>query len=193
MSELMLINPRKRRKTTKKKVVKRRSPVRRVAKRAVSKRRRNPIRRKAGIMGIVQSTVMPAATAAAGAIGLDVVWGMAPIPENLKTGPMRHVVKAAGAIGLGMIAEMVVKKSTASQFATGALTVVMHQAMREGMTRFAPNIQLGEYVDEGGEMGYYGAGVNAGDSMGMYLDQPAAPTETVGSYDPMGAYDDLTL
>lgn len=168
MAQLMLVNPRKRRRrTSKKKTVARRRPTRRISTRPARKtrRRRNPIKTR-GLSGVVNQ-IMPAATAAVGALGLDLIWGYAPIPESLKTGNMRFVVKAAGAIGLGMLAGMVVKKSTADQLATGALTVVLHNAMRDGMANFAPNIQLGEYMNNDETLGYWGAGYNPG--MSEYL------------------------
>ena len=70
-------NPRRRR---------RRSPTR---KRATARRRyrRNPTTMK----GIINVLVMPAATAGAGALALDILWGFVPVPQEIKTGPMRHV------------------------------------------------------------------------------------------------------
>lgn len=108
-----------------------------------SKYRRNPIMSKAnGIIGQVTS----AGIAAAGAISLDVAWSFLPLPDMIKVGPMRHVAKAVGAIGLGMLAGMLVKKETANSLAAGALTVVMYNAAREVLTNVAPQIALGEYV-----------------------------------------------
>lgn len=193
MSQLMLVNPRRRRKTRKtKKTVARRRPTRRISTRTVHRRRRrNPVR-KSGLMGIVQSSVIPAATAAAGAVGLDVIWGYIPLPETLKSGPMRHVAKAAGAIALGMLAGMLVNRRVADQISTGALTVVMHGAMKDGMARFAPNIQMGEYLDDG--MGYYGTGIDADTSMGVYLDNPSSMPQPSPELQGMGLdYEDLVI
>lgn len=196
MAEMLLVNPRKRRRLkSKKTTAKRRSPVRRrVSTRTARKtrRRRNPIRSR-GLSGIVNTTLMPAAIAGAGAVGLDVIWGYAPIPETLKVGPMRYVAKAAGAIGLGMLAGMVTKKSTADQLATGAMTVVMYQAMKDGMTRFAPNIQMGEYLNYD-QMGYYGSGMNpaySGSDMGMYLSDQSSGNMSFGLG--QNDYETLTL
>lgn len=194
MAELMLVNPRKRRKprsaaqraATRKLVARnkrRRNPAPARRRRAVSvvKRRRTPARRVTAAArkrryrrnpasrGIVNTTLIPAAVAASGALSLDVLMGFLPVPENLKTGPLRHVVKGAGAIGLGWLAGMVVSKKTAGQLTTGALTVVLHDAMRETVARFMPSVPLG----------YYSAGMNAG-AMGMYTG--------MGEYTNMGAY-----
>lgn len=109
------------------------------------RRRSNPIAAKLGMGGIVRS-VTQAAIAAGGALSLDVIYGFLPIPDSMKVGPMRHVIKAAGAIGLGMLAGMVVKKETANALAAGALTVVAYNAAREVISQVAPQIALGEYV-----------------------------------------------
>ena len=162
MAELMLVNPRKRktrrkarktvaakpRRRVTRKTVARRSPARRIA------RRRNPIAKG----NLLNDAIIPAATGAAGAVGLDVAMGYIPLPDALKTGPARHLVKGAAAIGLGMLASLVTKKSTAKALANGALTVTMHGAMQEAMQRFAPGVQMGQYVDGMGQyvdgMGY---------------------------------------
>lgn len=198
MASLMLVNPRKRRKTSvtrrrRKNPVaanpRRRRSVRRVSTRPVRhhRRRRNPISTR-GIMG----QIMPAATAAFGALGLDMLWGYAPIPEALKTGPMRYLAKAAGAVGLGMLAGMVVKKSTADQMSMGALTVVLHSAMRDGMSSYMPNIALGEYMSPQESLGYWGSAYNpayTGNGVGEYLPSPGGDYGMQG----MEAYSTMTL
>lgn len=156
MAQLMLVNPRKR-KSAAKKAAKRpasKSKARRYAKNpitlnAVKKRRkyrRNPI--GGGLKGIT-APLMPAATAAVGAIGLDLAWGKigGMLPDSLKSGPVRHVAKAAGALALGALAGMVLKKDTANNLAIGALTVVLHGAMRETIQSAMPGVTLGEYDD----------------------------------------------
>jgi len=187
MNELLLINParrkrrapaRRRASPARRRPARRRNPVtalaanprRRPARRSYaarrSIRRRNPAPR--GMKGIM-GTLMPAATAATGALALDVVWGFIPLPIALKTGPMRHLVKGAGAIGMGLLAGMVVNKRVADQFAVGALTVVMHGAMKEAVTRFAPQIALGEYPSIAVPMSEYDEN---GGSLGEYVEQP---------------------
>jgi hypothetical protein len=189
MAELMLVNPRKRRKSRKPRSAAQRAATRKLV--ARNKRRRNPApaRRRAasrtsvvkrrrtparsvvarkrrykrnpngrGMAGIVNTTLIPAAVAATGALSLDVLWNFLPLPVALKTGPLRHIAKGAGAIGLGWLAGMVVNKKTAGQLATGALTVVTYNAMREMMARFMPAVN----------MGYYSAGMPAGE-MGAYV------------------------
>lgn len=175
MASLMLVNPKKRRKKRKgkRRSVAKASPRRRRRKavKRYSRRRRNPAKR--GMQGIIQNTVMPAATAAAGAIGLDLIMGYLPLPTAMKTGPMRHVIKGAAAIGMGMLAANFVKRSTAEAFTTGAMTVVMYNAGREAATRFMPNLPLSAYDEYGDNdmegLGYYSAGYDP-DSEMMGLD-----------------------
>ncbi len=172
MAEMLLLNPKRRkRKTTKRKTTKRKSVARRTTptrkKRAV-KRRRNPIRKK-GIAGIIQETLMPSAVAAGGALGLDVMMAYLPVPENLKTGPMRHVASGVGAIGMGMLASMFLKAKTAELITTGAMTVVMHNAGKEAIQKFAPDIQLASAEDEYEDLSYVSPGMPVGEYLNEYV------------------------
>jgi hypothetical protein len=157
-----------------------RKPVSKKAWRA-SGYRRNPIKRAGGMLGnIVNDTLIPAATAAGGALALDIAWGFLPIPANLKTGPLRHAVKGAGAIGLGMVAGMVVSKKTAQQLSLGAMTVVVYNAYRDMLAQFAPGVALGAYMEEP---------IPAGNGMGAYLEGIAQADDNGTSYD-LGGNDD---
>lgn len=180
MAELMLVNPRKRRRktTAKRRTVKRKTPARsrtvarrRASPARVTRRRRNPIRRR----GIVQEHLQPALTAASGALFLDMAWGFLPIPANLQMGPLRYLAKGAGALALGMVAENVVAKSTAKQMTTGAMTVILHDALREVTQNMLPNVPLG-YYNAGmpvNGMGEYVSGLNG---MNAYTDSGGAST-----------------
>ncbi len=168
--KLVALNRRRRGKTTKRR---RRNPVARpavkthivqgrrrrkpAARRAVTRRRRRNPTRRMTMQGILNQQLMPAFQGGVGALGLDFAWGMLPLPANLKTGQLRHVVKGVGALGLGWLAANFVKPSTAAQLSTGALTVVMHTALRETIQTTVPQAAqfLGEYVEG---MGYYNAG-----------------------------------
>lgn len=128
---------------------------------ATRRRRRNPARRMT-LQGAMNNLVIPAATAGAGAVALDVLWGFVPVPPNIKTGPMRHVAKGIGAVALGWIVGQVATKRMGDTMAMGALTVVFHTAFREMTAQFAPQIPLG----------YYSAGMPVGydPSLGIYVD-----------------------
>lgn len=160
MAQLALINPRKRKSKAKRKTSRRkRNPVSpanaaramaanpRRKRRGFARRRRNPAGR-AGIGGMIQKNVVPAVTAAGGALALDIVWGMLPLPEQVKTGAVRHVAKAAGALAVGFLAQNIVKRETAQLMTLGMLTTITHGAMREMVTRFAPQLALGMVNDE---------------------------------------------
>lgn len=159
MEEILLINPAKKRKTSKRKApAKRRrtrkTPVskkrvtRRRRKSPVARRRRNPIARRGMGMRLIDNQIIPAAIGASGALVLDIAMGYANrmAPNMLTGGPMRHAIKGVAAILIGMGAEMVVKKRTASEMTKGALTVIMHDVAKETTQQFAPNIPLSEYV-----------------------------------------------
>lgn len=181
-SEILLVNPRRRRR--RKTVAKRRAPVRRrktarVRRRAVARNpaprramrrvrrrvRRNPVGPLKGLMPQLQ-------TAAGGALGgltLSIALGYLPIPANLKAGALGYVTKGALAFGLGMLAKNFTRASTAARLTEGALTVVMYEAMKDGVQRFAPQIPLGMYISDPA-LGYYGSGWNPGDeNLGIYL------------------------
>lgn len=146
-----------------------------------SKRRkycRNPAGGRFNIQSFSRNTLMPSAIGAAGALGLDILIGFLPLPPNLKTGPLRTVVKIAGAVGLGVVAGMLVKKSTAEQIAAGAITVALYDTLK-GMVQVAmPTLQLGEndIFTEYPSLAYAGAGQTV-DGMGVY-DSP----EEMGMY-----------
>lgn len=193
MSEILLVNPRKRRTTRRKttsrkrparrKVARRRSPVKRVTRRR--RRRSNPTMRG------VQGQAMTAFNGAIGALGLDIALGYIPIPANLKAGPLGYATKLAGAVGLGVVAKNFVKASTATKLTEGAMTVVIHSALRDTVQQFAPQIQMGEYMYPNESLGYYGSGWNpnyAADEMGAYF--PSLDTDSFDMDQPMNAYAD---
>lgn len=215
MAEMLLLNPRKRRKTTKttKRRKKRRSYARnpvntrrarvsRKARRASTGRRyrRNPARRTNPLM----DQVMNAAMGATGALGLDVIMGAVPLPPQLKTGMAKHATKGLVAVAAGMMGAAFLPRGMAEKFTDGALTVVLHDAMREQVQTFAPNLTLGDvaipyYSDEyapdayempAPELGYYQPGmVVEGDyadpnpSVGEYVDGEYGLGEYVEDYD----------
>jgi len=146
----------------------RRSPTR--AAPAPRRRARGNPRSRYGMKGIIDNQLMPALLGGAGAVGNDMLFNFLPLPVMLKIGPMRHLGKAASAIGIGFVASFFATKKTADQLAAGALTVVGYNVVRELVSRFAPGIAMGEYLDPG--LGYYGAGLDpgAGNGMGVYLD-----------------------
>lgn len=206
MAELLKINP-ARRKTRKRRTAAQKAATRKLVaanrRRGGSrKRRRNPTpsnahgvarykrrslarRRNPTVRGVMRSTVHPAIMGATGALVLDIAWGSLPIPMTLKTGYMRHAVKAGGALGLGMLAGMVTTRANAEQLARGAMTVVAHGAMRELAQQFMPQVPL-----DG--MSYYSAGLPVGvDGMDAYVNGMGAYVSSEGATDPYLAADTL--
>lgn len=135
----------------------------------------------------VQSQVFGAVPGAIGALALDVALAFVPVPANWKSGMLGYVTKGVGAIALGYLGGMVgLKGSTAAKLTEGALTVMLHGALKQGVARFAPQVPLSAYPDE--MLGYAGSGWNPNyddGTMGVYVDQAAPQGETVGEY----AYD----
>jgi len=154
MSLMYVVNPKKRKGGAKKKHHKKRAaPVAAAPKKRKGGKRRAPAAFKSrsyrknpkfgrGIVGQVTGAIVPAAIAGAGALGVDVLLGYLPLPDKFKTGALRHVTRAAGAIALGVASGFVLKKQTADQIMAGGLTVAAYGAMRDAMTKFAPSVPL---------------------------------------------------
>lgn len=203
MSEVLFVNPRRRRRKARKsaprkRAKRRRNPgfslpavnPRRRKRRASGRRRRVSFRRRRNpalrlSVGGIQGQVMGAVPGAVGALALDVVMGYLPLPANLKGGMLSYVVKGAAAVGLGMLASKVVKPATAAKMTEGALTVMLHGVLKTMTSRFAPQIAMGEYE---------GAGWEPSEPLGAYLDNqaglPNVEASPVGAYMDMGAYED---
>lgn len=196
MAELMLVNPRRRkRRASAKKRVRvtraRRNPRRKrrtmsAAQAAffgprkrrrvrVTRARKNPRRRSSsrrsglltslspkGIMG----AVAPAAIGAAGALAIDALWAVLPVPASLKTGQFAPAIKALGVLGIGALASRVkvIPQNLVKPAVAAALTITAYNFLKAQLQAFAPNLQLGEYVDG---IGYYGAGQFLPDQSGM--------------------------
>lgn len=162
IEELALLNPApRRRKRVAAAPAPRRRYKRRIGRRAF----------KAG-RGFMGHTLMPAAMGAAGALSLDILMGFLPIPAALTTAPAKYLVKGAGAVGLGIAAGYIVAPATAHQLTVGALTVVIHEALKNTLQTAMPSLQLGML----GEFGYVSPGMIPS-GMQAYLEPP-----TMGIY-----------
>lgn len=136
MSELVLVNPKRkrRRKTTRRrKSVARRSPTRR------RRVRRNPKMQIAESFG-------PAMVGAGGALGLDMVWGMLPLPANMKTGMMGSVVKIGGALVLGQMSKGFLGKRTGENLTVGMVTVLTYDMVKGLISQNMPGVPMSEYI-----------------------------------------------
>lgn len=212
------------RRAVKRSTIKRRNPIgakhmakrrhRRIAKRhnpivkaRTHKRRRrhNPIsmsgirrrvsRRTSQAGGVMGHIVMPAFTAAAGALMLDVAWANLPLPAVVKTGNMQYLAKAAGAVALVSLAHKVTKnKKQAEALGIGALTVLMHDMARNVLKKSVPGLHLGEYVGTGDMLDYnnplsfYQTASPGANTVANFANPAALPagqvhTESVSGYD----------
>lgn len=143
-----------------------------------SSRRRRRLRNprfggKLSVGGIMRQLV-PAATGAVGAVGLDVALAYLPIPDQYKTGWLGTGVKIAGAIGLGMLAGRFVGKEKGKLFTAGALTVIAYQVVRNLASQ-----TLGQSVK--GLSGYSDFTDYQIGSLGAYM-RPALPAPGMGAY-----------
>lgn len=153
---------------------------------------KNPIfsrRRRSGGGGVgkmlsvkgMTSMLMPAAIGAAGALGVDLVWGFIPLPAQLKTGAFAPLAKIAGAVGVGAVTGMIMKnKALGQKVAAASVLVTVYGIAKSLLQRTMPNVQLGdadypalEYVQAGPflpagqDMSAYVSG--ADDSFGTYV------------------------
>lgn len=186
--QIMLINPRRRRKHKKVRATSRRRKRRVLKARKTRRHRRhsitvrsNPIfkrRRRSGRrsggssnplsnpMGYVKNTIIPAGIGAAGALGLDVLLGVLPIPVALQSPTLRPVLRIAGAIGLGYLASMVAGKSIGEQVTAGAITVTLYDVLKGVVQQAVPSIPLSGYDYD---LGYMSPALQAGDSLSEYV------------------------
>lgn len=175
MAQLMLINPKRRTRkkaASRKRRAVRRNPVAVAPKRrrrsavAVRRRiRRNPVSRlSGGIMG----DIMDAAIGAGGAVAVNTVYDMLPLPLSMKTGMSATVGKAATAVALGMLGKRVLGR-TAGKMAAGALTVIAYDVIKGMMP--APGAVAGMgYMSPALNAGYLPNGSNGMSGTGEYID-----------------------
>lgn len=173
-------------------------------------RRRNPV---GGIGEFMSAQLLPSAIGGGGALLLDVALAVLPIPATMKVGAMAPIVRIAGAVGIGALANMVTSRKTANQIAAGALTVTMYQIARGFLAKALPAGSvpglsappfydpalpggMGEYISGPGEdglpqLGYIQSGQYVGapgddDGMGEYV---AGPDDFFGDGEVVDGYE----
>ena len=131
------------------------------------RRHRNP--RMLG--GVIKSTVMPAATGAVGGLVLDVVYGrISPmLPAALQTGLPAFAVKAASAVGLGMLAGRFVGRERAKVATIGAVTVLFYGMLKSYLSAAVPSLGLSGYQDFVTYSGQPGMGAYMPRNLGAYM------------------------
>jgi hypothetical protein len=145
MSEILLVNPRRRRKHKAKH--RRRSSARRSHSRTVKRYRRNPSLRGMGssYMTILKSGLI----GGAGGVGNDILYAFAAryLPLAMTTGIVRHLTKLGMAIAVGSLGGMVLKGKGA-QLAAGAAACAIRDAAREQLVVAFPTLPMGDYDPE---------------------------------------------
>lgn len=140
MEEILLVNPRRRkRRSSHAKSARRRSRRSARSHRGSGRRRRlrNP---RSGGLGIgnmlsvrgATSALVPAVVGAGGALALDIGMAYLPLPDALQSGWGKTVAQLLGSLALGFIAAKVpfVGKRNAQIATLGALTIVAYNALR---------------------------------------------------------------
>lgn len=192
MAQLMLINPRKRRRGAsaarmaairpkrrrrsvarvsaprRRRVALSRNPIARRHHRHIRRRiRRNPM--SAGRVGI-GAQVMNGLVGGVGGLAVDVVQGYLPLPASLMTGYGPYVVKGALALLLGTLGRKVLG-NTAAKMGAGAMTIAAYGALKTATAGMLPGTAavagMG-YMSPTRPLGEYLTG--PGSRMGEYLD-----------------------
>lgn len=170
-------NPRRRRRRSSRVTVRaRRNPTAR----AVRRLRRTGSAKFGGLLpgNLVKGIIMPAAMGGAGAIVVDLAWGFAPIPANIKNGPLAPLAKIAGAIVVGAVAGKVLGKDMGAKVTSGYLTVLAYNTFKGVVQKAMPALPLAEYENA---MGYVNPAM-------AYPDQSMQAYLTSDGGQPMGAY-----
>ena len=161
MASLMLVNPKRRRKSTRRKVSVKSNPRKRRTSRK-RRARRNPIhyanprkrrvRRRArrnpkfSVRSIQRDALMPAAIGGVGALAIDVVYGALPIPANFKTGVIGSVAKIAVAVVAGKVAGKMLGAKVGEAMTVGAVTIQAYNAVKGFAQKQFPALPMGEYL-----------------------------------------------
>ena len=142
---------------------------RRTALRAVSRTTRRRARRNPVGMGGVMGNIMNAVQGAGGALAVNAVFNLLPLPLSLKTGMAVPAVKMALAVGVGMFAKPLLGRA-AGKMAEGAMTVAAYEAI-QGML---PVSMGGSSVAGLSGMGYMSPGIIAQGNSGLTPNQSMA-------------------
>lgn len=157
------------------------------------KRRHNPFS-----IGSVKGMLMPAAYGAGGAIATAIAYGyIAPsLPSALTTGYAPILVKAAAAIGLGMLIGKFMSRQDGQYATIGGLTVVLVGAVTPLISQAAPTLPglsglagYGDYIPYRAGVGAYSASLQrqATSRLGRLGFVSPAPRVGMGAYMGRGA------
>jgi len=150
-------NPRRRRKRKAAPVARKRRSVARV-KRNPSKRRfrRNPL--PSSMSGFLNQSLVPAAIGAAGAVAVDYLLAVAPIPDSMRSPATLPLWRIAAAFGVGFAVSYVAGSKAGSEATAGGLTVAAYAMARNFMANNMPGVPLARYVKMNRYLGMRGMG-----------------------------------
>lgn len=163
-------NPRRRRRSRRKSA--RRNPIAANPRRRVRRRRsarRNP---KLSLRGISSGVIMPAAAMGAGAVVVDLAFAALPVPATFKTGMVGRLAKIATAIGAGMIVSKFAGKKLGDAVTIGGVVTQVYGFVKPAVQSAFPRLALGEYLSENIDpyaMGYVNATPVLGQEAGADL------------------------
>lgn len=193
--ELLLINPKKRRKALKARtktarkarkarrstsITVRSNPIKR---RRVRRFKRNPIGLSGGgIVKQVVNGVQDGAIGAGGAIATKAILSFIPLPETLKSGVAAPLVTAVAGVLVGTLAGNVIGKANGAKMAQGAITVALYQLAATQLAGKVPGLSGDDGLLGAYDMGAYDMGDNGllgddSDSMDGYFN-PAELSDT---------------
>jgi hypothetical protein len=123
------------------------------------------------VAGIMRD-IVPAATGAAGALGVDIAMGyIRPMLPAGFSGPMIDpLIKIGGAIGVGWLAGQVMGRRFGEQVTAGALTVAMYDIIKGFVRQAAPGLvseYVGAYYDDD-QIGWVSPAEQVGEYVGDY-------------------------
>lgn len=203
MNEILLVNPRKRRKGKKSRRrghvrLKRHASRRRAVKRVKARRyKRNPSGRAFSLKSVgsaVVPTLKKGALGAVGAIANDAlvaqVTKLSFLPDALKSGYGASALKLGSAIAVGVVGNLAMK-GKGEALAVGAATVAMHGIIRDLVSTNLPSVAayLGDY--DSGDSDF--SGYNPGSLVDQSADGVGEYIPGVGEYIPgmVGGDDDM--
>jgi hypothetical protein len=108
--------------------------------------RRNP--RAISLKSITNDILMPGATMAVGGVAVDALYGVLPLPANLKTGVLGSLAKVVVAIGGGMVVGKFLGKKMGTAFALGGVVTQAYGFVKPQLQAMIPGLPMGEYLSE---------------------------------------------
>lgn len=202
MNEILLVNPRRRRKGRKHKArrrghhrLKRHAARRRRVHRVKARRyKRNPSFSLRGVTGSFLPVVKSGALGAVGALAngalVAQVANLSFVPDVLKSGYGRKALELGSAVVVGTLGNMVLK-GKGNALAVGAATVAMHGLLKDVISTNLPSVApyLGDY-----DVGAYNPAAIVDESgMGAYVPGLVGDVGEMGAYVPgmVGGDDDM--